>query len=242
MNKNKWIGTALSLALCSVALSGCNYSSGNSSQSANGPSSAPEIDSAWKSDTEKQLRDAIASAPANGLKPDLFLKGGEKGAQLTQAALKYASALANGYADPAKLHEVYTIPHQTVDVRAGLKEAIQKGDIKAWLDSLPPQTDEYRALSQAHLHFLQLAANTQFQPVPEGKPIKPGPASSASDSGAERARVLELGADPTGRPSQAVTTRRKNRKRRERLFAATRGGSEEAPERLWVQAGWHHRR
>ena len=57
-----------------------------------------------------------------------FLKGGEKGAALTEAALKYASALANGYSDPTKLHEVYTIPHANVDVRQGLQQAIQKGE------------------------------------------------------------------------------------------------------------------
>ena len=40
-------------------------------------------------------------------------------------------------------------------MRQGLQQAIQKGDVKGWLDSLAPQTDEYRALSQAHLHYLQ---------------------------------------------------------------------------------------
>jgi L,D-transpeptidase YcbB len=174
MSNNKWNGTALGLALCSVALSACNYSDQSSNQSQNTAVATPDIDGTWNSDTEKQLRDAIANAPANGLRPELFLKGGEKGAALTQAALKYASALANGYADPAKLHEVYTIPHPVTDVRPGLKQAIQKGDIKAWLDSLVPQTDEYRALSQAHLHFLQLASKAQFQPVADGKSIKPG--------------------------------------------------------------------
>ena len=121
-----------------------------------------------------QLREVIANAPANGLRPELFLKGGEKGAALTQAALKYASALADGYSDPTQLHEVYTIPHPKTDVPQGLKQAMQKGDIKGWFDSLAPQTNEYRALSQAHLHFLQLASKTQFQPVSDGKPIKPG--------------------------------------------------------------------
>jgi len=179
MSKISWTGTALSLALCSAALTGCNFNNQGSGQQAKTETqttnaSTSDIDGAWKSDTEKQLRDAIANAPANGLRPELFLKGGEKGPALTQAALKYASALANGYSDPTQLHEVYTIPHPTVDVRAGLQQAIQKGDVKAWLDSLPPQTDEYRALSQAHVHYLQLAAKTQLQPVPAGKPIKPG--------------------------------------------------------------------
>ena len=173
MSKTRWTGTAISLALCSAALAGCNYSnqSSNQPQATNASADNPQV--SWTSDTEKQLRDAIANAPANGLKPELFLKGGETGAALTDAALKYASALANGYADPAQLHEVYTIPHPKVDVRAGLQQAIQKGDVKSWLQSLAPQTDEYRALSQAHLHYLQLA-KTPFQPVPEGKPIKPG--------------------------------------------------------------------
>ena len=172
MSKHKWIGAALGLALCSTALASCSVKDNGSGQSASPEATALNLE--WKSDTEKQLIEAIQQAPANGLKPDLFLKGGEKGAALTEAALKYASALANGYADPAQLHEVYTIPHPKVDVRPGLQQAIQKGDVKGWLASLVPQTDEYRALSQAHLHFLQLAANSQFQPVQEGKPIKPG--------------------------------------------------------------------
>jgi len=174
VRQTKWIGTAIGVALCSAALSGCNYNDQSSGQTQPTNASASGVDVAWKSSTEQQLREAIANAPANGLKPELFLKGGETGAALTQAALKYASALANGYADPKQLHEVYTIPHQAVDVRPGLQQAIQKGDVKGWLDSLVPQTDEYRALSQAHLHFLQLAGKGQFQAVPDGKPIKPG--------------------------------------------------------------------
>jgi len=171
MSNSKWIGAALSLALCSTALVSCS-SRDNSSNQASGQAGGISVE--WNNRTERQLRDAIAAAPANGLKPELFLKGSEQGAALTEAALKYASALANGYSDPASLHEVYTIPHPKVDVRQGLAQAIQKGDIKGWLDSLVPQTDEYRALSQAHLHYLQLAQKGQAQPIPDGKPIKPG--------------------------------------------------------------------
>jgi murein L,D-transpeptidase YcbB/YkuD len=174
MSNNRWIGAALSLALCSAALTGCHYNNQKSGSSEAAAPAIPELDGAWTSTTEKQLRDAIAGAPAHGLKPDLFLKGDENGAALTQAALKYASALANGYSDPKKLFEVYTIPREPVDVKPGLQQAIQKGDVKGWLDSLAPQTDEYRALSQAQLHFLELASKAQFQPVSDGKPIKPG--------------------------------------------------------------------
>src|SRR5947209_11739505 len=171
MSNSKWTGAAISLALCSTALVSC---SGGNNQSGQGTADqSAGVSVKWDSKAEQQLRAAIEQAPANGLKPELFLKGGEKGAALTEAALKYASALVNGYSDPKALHEVYTIPHLKVDVRQGLAQAIQRGDVKVWLDSLVPQTDEYRALSQAHLHYLKLAANGQPQPIPDGKPIKP---------------------------------------------------------------------
>jgi murein L,D-transpeptidase YcbB/YkuD len=174
VSNSKWIGRALSLALCIAALPACSKAENSSNQATPSRVQSSETDVAGNSKAERQLREAIAQAPAHGLKPELFLKGGEDGAALTQAALRYASALANGYADPIKLHDVYTVDRPKVDVRQGLRQAIQDGKVGEWLDSLPPQTDEYRALSQAHLHYLQLAAKTQFQPVPDGKPIKPG--------------------------------------------------------------------
>src|SRR4051794_11917069 len=172
MSNSKWISAALGLALCSTALASCSSRDNQSGQTSTDQSGGPSINLDNKA--ERQLREAIAAAPANGLKPELFLKGGESGAALTEAAIKYASALANGYADPTSLHEVYTIPRSKVDVRQGLAQAIQKGNVKGWLDSLVPQTDEYRALSQAHVHYLQLAAKGQPQPIAGGKPIKPG--------------------------------------------------------------------
>jgi murein L,D-transpeptidase YcbB/YkuD len=212
MSNNQWIGTALGLVLCSAALAGCNYSSQSSNETqTTANASTSEIDGTWKSNTEQQLREAIANAPANGLKPDLFLRGGEKGAALTQAALKYASALANGYADPTQLHEVYTIPHPKVDVRAGLQQAIQKGDVKGWLDSLAPQTDEYRALSQAHLHYLQLAASGQFQPVSDGKPIKPGSSDPRVAQVAAALRALGYLGSPAPQPNTPVSRLNENR-------------------------------
>ena len=200
----KWIGGALSLALCSTALVSCSARDDSSNQPSSSQAAGMTVD--WNHKTEQQLRDAIAEAPANGLKPELFLKGGEEGAALTEAALKYASALANGYSDPSQLHEVYTIPHPKVDVRQGLTDAIQKGDVKAWLESLAPQTDEYRALSQAHLHYLQLAAKAQSQPIANGKPIKAGSRDARIDQ--IRAALIANGTiappqQPTSKPGAA---------------------------------------
>jgi murein L,D-transpeptidase YcbB/YkuD len=179
MSNSKWIGAALSLALYSTALASCSVKEDQSGQTANQAVGAPQLQ--WTKATEKQLLDAIAQAPANGLRPELFLNGDLPGddsarfATLTKAALGYAEALAHGYADPRKLIDVYTIPRPAAqDLRQGLAQAIQRGNVGQWLASLPPQTDEYKALSQAHLHYLQLAGTAKFEPVPQGKPIKPG--------------------------------------------------------------------
>jgi L,D-transpeptidase YcbB len=187
VTKSKWIGTALGLALCTAAFTACSQGGSNSNQqSSNAVAPGQTVQVEWNKKLEKQLRQAIANAPANGLKPDLFLKGGEDGPALTQAALKYAQALAHGYADPTKIFPVYTVPRPSGDVQQGFQQAAQKGELTSWFNSLPPQTDEYKALSKAHLHYLDLASKNQnFQAVPDGDPIKAG------DSGD---RVAALGA------------------------------------------------
>jgi murein L,D-transpeptidase YcbB/YkuD len=173
MSQNKWIGRALSLALCTAAATACSQG-GPSSNSSDTNASSDASGITLDQKDEQQIREAIAGAPAHGLKPELFLKGGESGPALVDAALKYASALANGYADPTKLHEVYTIPRAKTDVRPGLQQALQNGKVAEWLNSLPPQTDEYRALSKAFLSYIKLANQAGRQDIPADKPIKPG--------------------------------------------------------------------
>jgi len=191
---SSWAGKTLILALLSVSISAC----GNGLPFGNKEADAGSIQSsitdpqarafyqarqwkdAWDKESEKQLLDIIGGAPANGLKPDLFLKQPLPGdpvqreAALTGAALRYASALARGYADPNKINAVYTIPRPNPDVAKGLADALAKNDLAGWYASLPPQTEEYRALSEAHLAYLKQAAAVRLQPVPAGKPIKPG--------------------------------------------------------------------
>jgi murein L,D-transpeptidase YcbB/YkuD len=170
-------GKAVILALFSVSVAACDRGGNSTNQPG---TSASDSQVAWTKKTEKQLLQAIQNAPANGLKPDLFLKGdlpsddAQRYAVLTQAALKYAEALAHGYSDPTKVSDIYTIPRPGADVRQELAQAIQSGNVDQWLASLPPQTDEYKALSQAHIHYVQLAGQSQFQPIPDGKAIKPG--------------------------------------------------------------------
>jgi murein L,D-transpeptidase YcbB/YkuD len=176
VKKSNRIGRGLALALCTAAFSACSQGGNPSNQATNASAPQQSAQVQWNGKLRKQVLDAIANAPANGLKPDLFLKGDNPDdATLTDAGLRYAQALAHGYSDPTKLYPVYTIPRPSADVRQGFEQAAQKGDLTSWFNSLPPQTDEYKALSQAHLKYLQLASkNSNFQPVGDGKPINPG--------------------------------------------------------------------
>jgi murein L,D-transpeptidase YcbB/YkuD len=198
-----WIGAALGLALCSSALLSC--SAGNKSNQSDAQEAAQALE--WTRSAQKQLLEAIANAPANGLRPDLFLKGDlpnddtERFVVLTKAALGYAEALAHGYADPKKLTKDYTIPRPDGDVRQGLSQAIQTGNVGHWLASLVPQTDEYRELSKAHLAYLQLAQGAQLQPIPAGKPIKPG--SRDPRVAAVAAALRSVGYLPPAQPNAA---------------------------------------
>jgi len=203
VTQRNWIGAALGLALCSTALGSC--SAGDKSNPSNAQDAAQALE--WSRSAQKQLLEAIAKAPANGLRPDLFLKGDlpkddhERFVVLTKAALGYAEALAHGYADPKKLAKDYTIPRPAGDVRQELAQAIQTGNVAQWLESLAPQTDEYRELSKAHLAYLQLAQGAQFQPIPGGKPIKPG--SRDPRVAAVAAALRSVGYLPPAQPNAA---------------------------------------
>jgi murein L,D-transpeptidase YcbB/YkuD len=192
-------GSAVMLALFSSSLAACERSGNSTNQSG---TAASDAQLAWTRQTEKQLVEAIQNAPTNGLKPDLFLKGdlpdndSQRFAVLTQAALKYAGALAHGYSDPHKVNAIYTIPRPETDVRQGLAQAIQNGKVGEWLASLPPQTDEYKALSQLHVRYVQLAGQTRLQPVPEGKAIKPGGRDPRIPAVAAALRAIGLPAAP----------------------------------------------
>jgi murein L,D-transpeptidase YcbB/YkuD len=194
VKSRSWAGKPLILALLSVSISACGnglpfgdkqVDGGTLQSSITDPQvrafyQARQWKGAWDKKSQKQLLDIIAGAPANGLKPDLFVKlplpkdANARDAALTNAAINYASALARGYADPRKISAVYTIPRPNADIAGGLANALASGKLADWYASLPPQTDEYQALSEAHLRYLREAATVRLQPVAAGKPIKPG--------------------------------------------------------------------
>ncbi len=191
----KSFGKAIGLALCSVLLATCGEGPGRGGYPdvsvealkagvegtpARAFYEARQWAAAWNDDSAEALQKALAKAPAHGLKADMFLPkplpedSAERELALTGAALKYASALASGYVDPKSLGNIYTIPRPKPDLAAGLNQALAEEKVRDWLESLAPQTDEYRALSKAHVQYRRLAVAKQASAVPEGDLIRPG--------------------------------------------------------------------
>lgn len=161
---------ACSLLALSFTLTGCNSSS-NSSQSGQSAENAR-----WTDATAKQLRQAISHRAEHGLDRMRFdaPENAADQAALTQGALRYAAALARGASDPTKLSSIYSVPRPNPNLKAGLAEALAEGKVDAWLSSLAPQDDNYRALSKAYL-ALRKADDAPAAAIPEtAKPLEPG--------------------------------------------------------------------
>jgi murein L,D-transpeptidase YcbB/YkuD len=192
---NCCFGRAVALALLSVSVASCgnnplSHDPKTIDASALGGKDDPQVrafyaarngQAAWDGKSRKALIAILDDAPVHGLKRDLFLKGDlpkdatERDVALTGAALRYASALAEGYADPKKLGRIYTVPRNKVDVAAGLSKALANGQLAQWYQSLVPQTEEYRALSDEFVRYLKLANRIgDTPPIGDGKAIKPG--------------------------------------------------------------------
>lgn len=161
-----------SLLVSPLMLAGC----GKSGEQA-GASTSVE-DARWSDATVAQLRKAIDARAAHGLDRMRFDISGEAGSvegqgALTQSALRYASALAQGAANPNKLYKIYTLPRPKVDLKRGLAEAIAKGKVDVWLESLAPHDAGYRKLSQAYLALRKGGNGTPAAIPAAAEPLKP---------------------------------------------------------------------
>jgi L,D-transpeptidase YcbB len=139
-----------------------------------------EWQAAWNDAAERQLREALANRAAHGLDRVGFLdlasgaSPARREARLTAAALGYASALADGHADPNELHEIYTVPRPNSDLVAGLYQALEDGRLREWLDGLAPQGAAYRAISEAYRNWSKAAAEGSSVSISEGGLIRAG--------------------------------------------------------------------
>jgi len=190
---------ASAAALCLAACSNGPADNGN------GQSASRSSIQISDKDLEKQVLDALEDAPRHGLTKDLFLKAGlpsdqaQRREALIRIAGDYASALAIGKVDPTKIRDVYTVPRAKADVSAGLGHALESKQYREWVNSLAPQTQEYRALSDAFVKLVQRTPDLPDGGIPAGRTIKRG----ASDPRipAIAANLKQLGYLPAELPS-----------------------------------------
>lgn len=174
MRKGLMAGSLLAL---SVALTACEIRTADNASAAE----APAAQGRWSDATAKQLRDAIEGRAAHGLDHMTFAVEGRPGdaagqAALTQSALRYATALAQGASSPTKLYDVYTLARPRPDLARGLADAVAKGKVADWLDGLAPADANYRKLSEAYLALRKQDAAPATAIPDAAEPLKPGQA------------------------------------------------------------------
>jgi murein L,D-transpeptidase YcbB/YkuD len=111
----------------------------------------------WTPANRLALDRILGERASHGLDRISFLNDGASSASAaeqevapTGAALRYADALARGAADPAGLHQIYTLPRPQVDVAGGLAMALADNRLEQWFAGLAPQDEEYARLSEAY--------------------------------------------------------------------------------------------
>ena len=151
---------------------------------------------AWTDETARALVDTLKSAGRHGLDPAEFLaplqsasrNPAAREAALSEAALALADALADGKTNPASLFDIYTLDRPSVDIVAGLAEAVKQERASAWIESLAPDTRDYRMLSQAYLDNARSAASQEDNPIAEGDLIRTGDSDPRVPEIADRLR------------------------------------------------------
>jgi len=132
----------------------------------------------WSEDARRQFATVLEGAVQHGLDgaPVAAVKDLDAASDgaLTQAALRYAQALAMGAADPERLHAIFELRRNSVALAPGLSAALASGQLAAWFDSLAPADPEYRALSEAYVTARASALPRAAHPIADGPPIMPG--------------------------------------------------------------------
>lgn len=167
----------------------------------------------WSPRAEQALTAALGKRADHGLDRVQFhpqlskLSAPAREIGLTSAALMFAGALARGVADPAKLHTIYTHPRPEVDLASGLATAVRAGRVDAWLDSLAPDTPEYRALADTYLQQQKAASQENVTQIASGDLIHPGdrdPRIPKIVTALVEHRYLAMPVTTEASPSQAV--------------------------------------
>ena len=134
---------------------------------------------------EAALLRALGGAAEHGLDPAAFVVPQAPSAKrellLTDAFLRYATALARGRVESHELESDWAFSAPTFDPSAALDRALA-GDVGAVLAGLAPAEPGYRQLQDALARYRRIAAGGGWRPVPQTAKLKRddrGPAVTA---------------------------------------------------------------
>lgn len=166
----------------------------------------------WDDGRAQTLNAALDEAPRHGLDRSGFAEPieaaqtpAQREAAMTRAALAYADALARGLTDPDRVADIYTLARPEFDAAAALNRALgEDRDLAQFFASLAPQDEEYRALSEAFLHYAGLIGEQEGGGIPAGDAISPGGADPRIPRIAQALRAGGYLPEPQGEaPPQA---------------------------------------
>jgi murein L,D-transpeptidase YcbB/YkuD len=123
--------------------------------------------------------EVLAAAPAHGFPEGAFgearlkeTEGATRDQLLRAALVSYAKAQHGLGLPKSSLPKDWGMRAPAYDAEAELATAIQKGEVREWLDGLAPSNPAYTALRSAYARYLQLAADGGWPSVPDG--LAPG--------------------------------------------------------------------
>jgi murein L,D-transpeptidase YcbB/YkuD len=94
--------------------------------------------------------------------------------ELSRQFLRYATHISSGRVQPNKINKALNLFPDRPEPKSFFENAEQAVDFSAFLDSLPPQSDNYARLKRRLAQYRTKAEAGGFIGVPDGEVLKPG--------------------------------------------------------------------
>ncbi|HEX6048713.1 MAG TPA: L,D-transpeptidase family protein [Gemmatimonadaceae bacterium] len=108
---------------------------------------------------------------------------------LTATYVALGEDLLTGQVDPSTVSQDWHIEPTPAQVDSALGRFLRDRDFDVSVTQMRPEYDEYKALQKQLVRYRQIIARGGWQPVPEGRAVKPGGSTSAERLTALRERL-----------------------------------------------------
>jgi murein L,D-transpeptidase YcbB/YkuD len=108
---------------------------------------------------------------------------------LTATYVALGEDLLTGQVDPSSISQDWHIEPTPAQIDSALGRFLRDRDFDVSVTQMRPEYDEYKALQKHLVRYQQIIARGGWQPVPDGKAVKPGDSTSAERLTALRERL-----------------------------------------------------